>query len=216
MRNFSVIECEQGTPEWLAARCGRLTGSRAGDMMSLLKSGGESAARRDLRVQIVCERLTGLPQDDQFVNADMRRGTELEPEARAAYESTTGHMVIQTGFLALDGMLCGASLDGHIGDFDGIVELKVPRPATHLKYLRGGVLPDEHKYQIVHNLYVSGAAFCDFVSYAPAFPPALRLFRVRVERSEAEMASYELSARAFLSQVDAEVEALAMTALEVA
>ena len=88
-RAFTVVYAEQRTPEWKAARVGRLTASRAKDVLATIKS-GEAAARRDYRLQLVCERLTGEPQDSTFVNADMERGTELEPMAFAAYEGVTG------------------------------------------------------------------------------------------------------------------------------
>jgi len=208
-RAFTIIECEQGSPEWFAARLGRVTGSRANDMMATVKTKGEEAAkRRDLRVQLVCERLTNQCQEDQFVNADMRRGTELEPAARRAYEAATGELVLSTGFLSHDSLLCGSSLDGHIGDLDVILEFKVPRPATHLRYLRGDGLPSEHRYQVLHNLFVSGAPAADFVSFCPAFPEPLQLFRVRVERVEHEMKAYEFLLRGFLAEIDKEVEAV--------
>ena len=201
-----MLDVEQGSDEWKAARAGRLCASRAADMMAMLKNGGESAARRDLRLQLVTERITNQPQDDQFVNADMRRGTELEPDARALYEAQTDTLVRLTGFLAHTELLCGVSLDGHIGDFEGVLELKVPRPATHIRYLRAGVLPAEHRYQVTHQLFVTGAAWCDFVSYCPALPEGGKLFRVRVERDNYEIQQYELALRFFLGEVDKEAE----------
>jgi len=208
-RAFTVIECEQGSPEWFTARLGRVTGSRASDMTATVKTKGEEAAkRRDLRMQLVCERLTNQCQEDQFVNADMRRGTELEPDARRAYEAATGDLVLSTGFLSHNSILCGASLDGHVGDLDLILELKVPRPATHLRYVRAGVLPPEHRFQVLHNLFVSGAPAAEFVSFCPAFPEAIQLFRVRVARNEAELQAYELILSTFLTEIEKEVEAV--------
>lgn len=216
IRLFTVIEAEQRSPEWFAARAGRLTGSCASDMMATVKSGGEAAARRDLRLRLALEQLTGAPQEDDFVNADMRRGIEMEPEAFAAYEALTGEMAERTGFLSHSELMVGCSLDGHVGDFEGIVELKVPRSATHFRYLRApGVLPAEHKYQVLHNLFVTGAQWADFVSYDPRFPEPLRIFRVRVPRVEADIDAYRLVVGLFLSEVAKEldaVKALAMVA----
>lgn len=212
IRAFTIIDADQRSGEWLAARAGRLTGSVAKELTATLKGGGEPAGRRDLRTRLALERLTGRSLEDDYQNADMRRGIELEPEALGAYEVATGNLVQPTGFLAHTELAMGCSLDGHVGDFDGIVELKAPRPANHLKYVRAGVLPAEHRYQIVHNLLVSGAPWADFCSYSPDFPEPLRLFRVRVERDEKEIASYLLLARMFLAEVDkelAEIQALA-------
>lgn len=201
---FTVLKCAQRSPEWFAARAGRLTGSVAADVFATLKSGGEPACRRDLRTKLVIERLTGVPQEDDYENADMRRGRELEPLARLAYETRTGLAVIESGFVAHDSILAGCSLDGHVGDFEGIVEFKAPRSARHLSYWRAGGLPAEHRYQVAHNLFVTGAQWCDFASFDPTFPAKLQLFVVRVERDAKEMASYEFAARLFLSEVEKE------------
>lgn len=177
-------------------------------MLATIKS-GEAAARRDLRVQLVCERLTGEPQEDVFVNADMKRGVELEADAFAAYEALTGQMAQRCGFVAHNELLIGCSPDGVIDDFVGIVELKVPRSATHLGYLRAGALPVEHRAQATHSLLVTGAEYCDFLSFDPRFPPHLQTFYVRVLRKDVDLAAYELAVRLFLSEVEKEVEAVA-------
>lgn len=176
-------------------------------MLATIKS-GEAAARRDLRVQLVVERLTGEPQDSDFVNADMQRGMDLEADAFAAYEAVTGQMADRCGFVAHTDLLIGCSPDGVLDDFAGIVELKVPRSATHLGYLRSGALPPEHKAQIAHALWVTGAQFCDFLSFDPRFPQALQTFYVRVRREDVDLKDYEAKALAFLAEVDREVEAV--------
>jgi hypothetical protein len=203
VKPFVVIHAEQRSPEWLAARLGRLTASAAKDMLATVRS-GEAAARRDLRMRLVCERLTGRLVEDDHQNADMRRGVEMEPEARAAYEARTGELVTECGFLSHIEHMAGCSPDGVMGDFDGGVELKAPRPATHFRYLREGKVPAEHVPQLLHTLWVTGAAFWDFASYSEAFPPHLQLFVVRYERDEKAVAEYSEKALAFLREVDLE------------
>jgi YqaJ-like recombinase protein len=204
--SFTVIDAEQRSPTWFAARLGKLTGSRAADMLSTIRT-GEAAARRDLRVQLVVERLTGLLQEEPFQNAAMLRGIECEPLAFAAYEALTGAVAVRTGFLAHDTYAAGCSLDGHVGAYTGIVELKAPKSATHLRYLRGGALPSEYLPQVTHNLWVTGAAWCDFLSFDDRFPAQLQTFLVRVEATDLDLAGYEKKALAFLAEVDAEVAA---------
>ena len=51
----------QGSPEWFAVRCGRATASRFSDVLATIKS-GEAASRRNYKAQLVCERLTGVPE----------------------------------------------------------------------------------------------------------------------------------------------------------
>src|SRR5512138_1556915 len=117
MRSFRIVDAEQRSPAWFQARVGRLTGSRAGDMLATIKS-GEAAARRDLRTQLVCERLTGQVQEEAFIDAAMQRGIDCEPLAFAAYEAHTGTLVQRSGFLAHDTHMAGCSLDGHVGEFE--------------------------------------------------------------------------------------------------
>ena len=204
---FTVCEAEQRSPEWFQARLGRLTGSRAGDMLATIKT-GEAAARRDLRTQLVVERLTSSVQEDGFINAAMQWGIDQEPAAFAAYQSLTGLLASRTGFLSGTDLMVGCSLDGHVGDFEGICEFKCPKSATHLKYLRGGILPIDYLPQVRHNLWVTGAKWCDFMSYDPRFPAHLQTFLVRVEASTLDMAAYQRAVEAFLAEVDAEVEAV--------
>jgi hypothetical protein len=208
MKPFTVIDAPQRSESWFAARLGRATGSRAADILATIKS-GEAAARRDYRTQLVVERLTGHLQEDGFVSPAMQRGVELEPAAFAAYEALTGTVAERTGFLRHDALMAGCSLDGHVGDFEGIVEFKAPKSATHLRYLRAGVAPAEHMPQILHNLLISGAQWCDFMSYDDRFKDSpLQTFLVRVPRVQREIDAYELLLRQFLAEVDAEVEAV--------
>jgi hypothetical protein len=204
---FHVIEAEQRSPEWFAARLGKLTGSRASDMLATIKS-GEATARRDYRMQLICERLTGQPQEDVFVNAAMQRGIDCEPLAFRAYEAETGQLVQRTGFLIHKEHEAGCSLDGHVGDFDGLIELKCPKSATHLRYLRSNVVPAEHIPQILHNLWITGAAWCDFVSFDDRFDAPLTLWIKRVERNEQAIAEYAIKALAFLAEVETEENAI--------
>ena len=151
---------------------------------------------------------TGISAADVYVNDDMRRGTELEPEAFAAYEALTGRWVDRVGFCAHTDLMAGASPDGMIGDFDGLIEIKVPRPANHLRYLRDFGVPKEHKAQVTHLLWLTGAPWLDFVSYCPVMPSHLRLYVQREVADAAVLADYDAKVRAFLAEVDDEVRAL--------
>lgn len=201
--DFIVSPHPQGTDEWLAARAGRATGSRAKDILAKIKT-GEAAARRNYRVQLATERLTGKPQESGFVSKEMQWGTDQEPFARMAYESATGNLVTEMGFIYLPDLMAGCSVDGLIeeGARTGVFEAKCPISATHVEYLVAGKLPSEYKPQVLHNVYVTGADFADFVSYDPRMPEKLKLFKVRWERNEAEIREYEAELLDFLSGVD--------------
>lgn len=209
MRNFHVIDCAQRSPEWFSARAGRLTASNAKDMLATIKN-GEAAARRDLRTKLVVERLTGTPQESEFVNEAMQWGMDHEAEAFAAYEALTGQVASRVGFLAHTELMAGGSPDGVVGDFEGLVELKCPKSSTHWGYLRNAMmLPVEHDPQVLHMLWLTGASYVDFLSFDPRFPEKLRTFYVRVERDErgGGIDAYDAKVRAFLAEVEREVTA---------
>lgn len=205
---FHIVQHEQRSPAWFLARSGRLTGSRAGDMLAKIKT-GEAAARRDYRLQLAVERLTGTPAEGGFVNADMQRGIDMEATAFAAYEAATGEMVRRSGFICADEHMVGCSLDGDIENFAGIIELKVPKSTTHIGYFKSGGMPSTYLPQVQHNLWVTGAEWCDFASFDDRLPKALQLFKVRVHAKDLDMGAYEIEAMKFLAEVDAEVKALA-------
>ncbi len=202
-----IVTETQRDAGWHAARLGRLTGSVAADMLATIKT-GEAAARRDLRLRLVCERLTGQPQEDGYVSPAMARGIEKEDDAFAAYEALTGRFASPVGFLAHDSLMAGCSPDGQIDNWAGILELKCPKSSTHLGYLRAKAVPSTYRPQIIHNLWITGAAYCDFLSFDDRFPTELQVFYARVERNETEIAAYEVKALAFLAEVDAELEAV--------
>lgn len=214
-RPFTVLTCPQRSDEWFAARAGRLTASDAYAALTMGKGGGELAGRRDLRMRLVLERITGRAQPHDFENDDMRRGRELEDEARLAYAAESGELVDQTGFIQHNEWLVGCSLDGHIGDYEGIVEIKAPRDANHFECWKARAVPDRYKPQLAHALWITGADFAEFVSYSPNFPPDMRLAIVRLNRADADLKNHEKKALAFLAEVQAEVEA-ALTLRDVA
>lgn len=189
----------QGSEAWRKERAGHCTASRFKDVLAKIKT-GEAAARRNYRVQLVTERLTGIPSEG-YKSAAMQFGLDTEPLARLAYEARTGEIVIETGFLphgAID--WCGASPDGLIGD--GGVELKCPESHTHLEWLLDGICPLEHVAQVQGQMSVTGRPWWDFVSYDPRFPKNLQLLIVRVSRDDAYIAELERQVQIFLREVD--------------
>lgn len=204
---MTIHTMPQRSPEWYAIRAGRLTGSCAADILTTLKSGKEPAARRDLRCKLVAERLTGQPQENGFVSEAMQRGIDKEADALSAYEARTGHLVMPVGFISHDDLHAGCSPDGLVSH-DGMVEAKAPKTATHLGYYdKPASLLDEYRAQVVHNLWIAQRSWCDLISFDDRLPEHLRLVIVRYDAgaNPAEIASYELVARQFISEVDTAV-----------
>ncbi len=212
------MDVPQRSQEWFQARLGRVTGSCAHEMLATPKSGkGELAGRRNLRVRLALERLVGRSLDDGgYQSKAMEQGIEREVDACATYEALTGRLLDQCGFLAHNELQAGVSLDGYVGDFDGIVEVKSPIPATHLEYLRSGRIPADYFSQVTHGLWLTGAAWCDWLSYNPDFPEGLQVKLVRVTREQVDIGAYEAALELFLEEVHQEVESVAELARKAA
>jgi YqaJ-like viral recombinase domain len=206
MSRYEIVDVPQRSPKWYAARAGRATGSKAAAVLAKIQS-GEAAARRDYRLQLAVERLTGLPQESGYINAEMQRGIDLEPAARDAYEVETGEIVRTVGFFSMTEFLAGCSPDGRIDG--GLVSFKCPKSATHVDYLKRNRVPPDYVPQATHELWVADdAEHYDFVSYDDRLPGGLELFVVRAYRNEFDIATYDKEMRRFLADVDKEVEAL--------
>lgn len=202
---YIVSEHAQGTPEWLQDRAGKATGSKAKCIVTKIKT-GEAAARRDYRIELAIERLTGQAAEQEFVTKEMARGTEQEPFARMAFEELTGLFVSESGFVYLPDVMAGCSVDGFIQDGKslGIWEGKCPKSFTHMNYIRAGKIPDEHRPQIIHNMWITGADFADFFSFDSRLPVELQCFHFRMLRNDDEIKEYEAEALQFLDEVEKE------------
>lgn len=203
---------DQRGPIWRDRRCGNLTGSRAPVVVSQprLLWDTQTKGRRDYLHQLAREQLTGIPEEPcRWPTRAMRRGAAMEAEARLAYADYLGSAVDTSMFVAHDHLRAGASLDGHVKDFEGIVEIKCPNTATHHLYHALGRVPPKYRAQITHALWLTGAAWCDFVSYDDRARLVAPLFVVRVYRDELDIAAYGRAVERFLAELDAIVAPLA-------
>lgn len=193
----------QESADWLVSRAGKFTASRASDLMAKTKT-GPGAARGNLIALLAVERLTGQPVET-YQNAAMARGIETEAEARDAYSFARSVAVDEVGYVPHPSIAnVGCSPDGLIGD-DGLLEIKCPASmAKHLDSLRTGAHAVEYRWQLQHQLFVTGRAWVDAASYDPRFPEGLQLAIKRVERDEAAIA--ELAAE--ITKAEGEVNAV--------
>ena len=173
---MQIIDCDQGTPEWFAARAGIPTASEFHTVMAVGPKGGKSATRIAYLNKLAGELLTGEPMAT-YSNADMERGKLMEDEARDLYAFSYSVEPIRVGFVRNGDK--GASPDSLIGDNGG---LEIKSAAAHIQVARllDGGLPSEHKAQVHGNLWVCEREWWDFCSYCPKLP----LLRVRVYRDE--------------------------------
>jgi len=192
-----IVDVEQGTEEWHAARMGVPTASQ---FAKILASTGKPSTQADgYRHTLLAERL-GV-RAESYESDAMRRGTELEPEARETYEFVTGSAVEQAGFVLRNDGKVGCSPDGLIGDSGGL-EIKCPLPATHISYLLRGKVPAKYIPQLQGCMYVCGPErqWWDFMSYCPGLEPLI----VRVKRDEDYIAALDSALSGFLDQMEAD------------
>ena len=217
-----VIECEQGSAQWLKAREGKITASRMADVLNYNQptaaqkkdgqtKGKESQKRADYRTEIIAERLTGLAAD-YYVSNDMKWGTEWEASARSAYELATGNFLEQVGFVlhpTLD--YAGASPDG-LYRTKGGAEFKCPRSTTHLEYTIAGVVPELYIPQMNMEMLCCEREWIDFVSFDPRMPQDLQLFIIRHWRNEEAIKAMEAEVVQFETEINEQIERLYGTA----
>ena len=195
---MKVLSMPQGSPEWLAARAGKVTASRINDVMA----SKTTAAYRDYRAQIVAEILTGQPQESGFTNAAMQWGTEQEKFARAEYELACDWTVDEIGIVLHPTIERGAASPDGLVSTNGLVEIKCPKTATHLQTLVDKKQPRQYENQMLWQMACTGREWCDFVSYDPRLPDDLQLFVHRFDRDDKRIEEIEAAVTQFLSEVD--------------
>lgn len=171
-------DIQQGTPEWLALRSGKITASTFSKLVTTKnREPANNETSRKLLRTILAERLTGLVEDS-YQSDDMLRGSMDEDFIRQLYVEDRGKPVQLCGFVTRQNRdaTIGYSPDGLIGN-TGLIEIKRPRQDNQIQRILENKIPDEYFWQIHVGLAVTGRAWCDFVSYAPGLP--MMILRVR-------------------------------------
>ena len=143
----AILKLVQGSPEWHAHRSQSRNASETPVVLGYL-------AVEDARTSSG-RSVPGAGSVE--VTPPMRRGKELEPAARRAYEALTG-LVMEPLVLAEGDY--SASLDGITLDGALILEVKCPvkGQASELwQQVAAGELPDHYYWQVQHQLMVSDA-----------------------------------------------------------
>jgi len=154
-----IHNIEQGTPEWHELRKGKLTGSNAQAI---------SANGAGLKTYVKKIILGLFTEGKKLTGADIDRGNELEPIARAKYEFEKGVDVVEVGFIEMTNRLIGISPDGLVGE-DGMIEIKARNNEIHYYLLMNGKIDSKTDWQMQMQMFVSRRKWCDFISYNPNF-----------------------------------------------
>lgn len=216
-----IIRCTQQSDLWLAARIGRITGSRLGDLMASpttkasyrkgvpFPAGSEALAKSEYRKELVVERIYRRASS-HYVTRAMEQGVEREPYARMLYEADTMQVVEQVGFaLHPTWDWFGCSADGLCGE-DGGVELKCPTNMVHDDYAADPhVLAEEYKWQCLGCMVCfPECSWWDLCSFNPDAPDKYKLVKYRFHRETwgTTIAAIESSAMEMNEQVEILIE----------
>ena len=157
----------QGSDAWHMARVGKVTASMFKTARTRLKNGDWSAASRDYAVKIAVERISGFPADEGgYETFAMRRGRELEPEARDHLSLHLGKPIEECGFVSTECGRWGASADGLISDSEGVEIKCVLAPER----IRTALLDNDvsaYMDQIQGGMWITGRDVWHLAIYAP-------------------------------------------------
>lgn len=156
---------------------------------------------------LIIEKLTGK-QAEKFSSQAMEWGTEKENDALNVYGFHSSNNVNKCGFIhhnEIEG--AGASPDGLIDD-KGLVEIKCPNSATHLKTLLSGRISKKYILQMQFQMSCTNREWCDFVSYDPRFEGNLTIFIKRVNRDQELIDNLNKEALLFINEMSEKIKKL--------
>ncbi|WP_455476304.1 lambda exonuclease family protein [Bartonella sp. B17] len=167
-----IIDCIQGTDEWIKVRNGLITASLFEMVMARKKQGQKTQKYQSIMMKLVGERITGKTVEEGTTLA-MRRGTELEPVARQLYGTLTHTQPETVGFVLADDRKKGFSPDAFIGT-DGLLEIKTKKPEVLIPHFYQKGFPQEHKAQCQGGLWIAQREWLDLMLYWPDMPPLIK------------------------------------------
>lgn len=174
---MQILDLEQNSPEWYAARLGVATASSFSKILT--PTGKESTSADAYANELLAEMVVGGAVEGWEGNQWSERGNNLEAQAAEAYSFIMDTETNEVGFCLNDDNKVGCSPDRLVGG-DGLLEIKCPKASTHIAYLLKNTMVTTYIPQVQGQLYVTGRKWCDFMSYYPEMPPLI----IRVERDE--------------------------------
>jgi len=190
-------QVKQGSQEWKDSRKGYITSSAIYRLMTKpklkadIEAGNLSEGAKAYVLEVIASKVS-VPFE--LKTEPTSWGKAAEDMARYHYHLKTGNVVSECEFIQSDIPGYGGSPDGRIKVGNGIIEIKAPYdPAHHLEHCLIESIDDIHKeeyWQMVSNMRVCNADWCDFVSFDPRIDSDLGLFIFRLYR-EKEKANEE-------------------------
>lgn len=194
---MKIFDSPQGSDAWKKERSGHFTASTFSDLFM----GKSTKGYNDAINRVVYERMSGEVVEG-YQNDAMRRGNELEPIARQAYELETFSKVKQVGFIELDEWI-GVSVDGLVGE-RGTLEIKCPIWNTMMNYYFDDAIPKDYNFQMQGGLWILERDWSDYFPYHPKLPTMLR----RVNRDEKTITEIQERLKVAIDEVNQRIEKL--------
>ena len=166
---MKIHNFEQRTEDWYNIRKGKMTASNAETIIANGKG-------LETYIYNLMAEYYSSAEKENYINADMQRGIDLEPEARLEFEFYTGLDVQEVGFVEYNEFI-GVSPDGLIGD-DGLIEIKCPNDSIYFKLLLNDNIKPEYIAQMQMQMYITDRQYCYFVSYNPNFEKSLYIKKI--------------------------------------
>ena len=201
------------TEQHAAARHKRITGSRAGKIMTGGPVGWDTLS--DLLHSEEPEPFYSL-ENTPDMPQQMRRGLEYEPMGRGEFFFRHDEYELEQPMFCIPGnedyydeetgvrVFKGDTSDKDLWPWIGVsvdaipLEIKVPAMETHLAWKEVGILPLEHLPQCALSLLVTGADHWWFSSFCPELKGDDRFFEIKLEREEIYLDYMRVKIRQFL------------------
>lgn len=151
---MKIVSVEQGSKEWLSLRNNKIGASDAPIIM------GMSPWTTPFQLWQIKMGLLQIPD-----NTAMKRGRDLEEQARQKFIEKVGYEVFPTVALHDSIEFMMASFDGISNDGKSIVEIKCPGREDHEKAM-DGVIPEKYIPQLQHQMEIAQVECMFYFSYS--------------------------------------------------
>jgi putative phage-type endonuclease len=170
---------------WLAARRGKITGSRLKDIV--VKRG---TSKKLGFYELIAERIAIEPDGEN----PMDRGNRIEEEAVNKFEQELNIKVDQTLVIWCreDNESIAVSPDGYIHEWKAAVEVKCLSSARHIEAFLTKEIPDEYRFQIMQYFMVNDEIDRVYMVFYDPRIPCKEMFYLEINRTdmEEEIAQY--------------------------
>lgn len=169
MKVLQIINCLQKSDKWFELRAKRMTVSHA-------QAIGTCGKGLNTYITNKLAEYYSSAEKENYSNADIERGVELEDIAGSLYAWEHNHVIQKVGFVIYNDYV-GCSPDLFV-DKDGLGEIKCPNDTTYFNLLVNEKIDTKYEWQIQGQLLVCEKKWCDYIVYNPNFEQNLFVKRV--------------------------------------